>query len=294
MVIMLVLSVSLLAGGTNNYTKNTSSSDTVRYQLNAEEITEDDEFEADLEDVRVNYLPPAFSIYPIWDTFNINPYQFDLSDTVVLHLSDQVDCSYVPPISGKITSPYGPRRRNFHCGIDIDLETGDTVRSAFEGIVRVARTTKGYGNVVVVRHNNGLETLYGHLDRINVQVGEAVTSGSVLGLGGNTGRSTGSHLHFEVRFKGKPINPEALISFTGNKLLLEELTISPSLFKQITTYKASASKKGKKGGKYYVVRKGDTLSKIARVRGTTVKKLCKLNGIRPNSVLAVGKRIRCV
>lgn len=266
-----------------------NSSDTVRYHVNNEEITEEDEYDTDLDEVNVSYLPPAYSLYSVWDTFNINPYKFNLSDTITLSLGDQYDCSYVPPIKGLVTSPYGPRRRNFHCGIDIDLETGDTVVAAFDGTVRVARVSNGYGNVVVIRHNNGLETLYGHLSEIKVQVGQHVSSGTVIGLGGNTGRSTGSHLHFEVRFRGKPINPESLISFKSYELLKEQLTISPDLFKQLTTYKSSPNKKG---SKYYVIRKGDTLSKIAKKKGTTVKKLCKLNGIRPTTILAVGKRIR--
>lgn len=272
-------------------TKGGEKSDTVRYKLDTEEISEDDEFEAALEEVSVSYLPPAFAIYPIWDTFNINPYHFELKDTLVLSLADRYDCSYVPPITGKVTSPYGPRRRNFHCGIDIDLETGDTVKAAFEGTVRVARTTKGYGNVVVIRHNNGLETLYGHLSEIKVQVGQHVSGGMVLGLGGNTGRSTGSHLHFEVRFKGRPLNPESLISFKSNELLTDQITISPELFAQLTKYQTVVSKG--KGGKYYVVKKGDTLSRIAKKRGTTVKKLCKLNRIKPTTILAVGRKIRC-
>lgn len=268
----------------------TNNSDTVRYHVNNEEITEEDEYDTDMDEISVSYLPPAYSLYSVWDTFNINPYKFNLTDTLTLSLGDQYDCSYVPPIKGLVTSPYGPRRRNFHCGIDLDLETGDTVVSAFDGTVRVARVSNGYGNVVVVRHNNGLETLYGHLSEIKVQVGQHVSGGTVLGLGGNTGRSTGSHLHFEVRFRGKPINPESLISFKSYQLLHEQLTISPDLFKQLTAYKTAP----KKSGKYYVIRKGDTLSKIARKKGTTVKKLCKLNGLRPTSVLAVGKRIRTI
>ena len=293
-----VFTLSLSAKGKAGFipTGPTGPSDTVRYHVNADEITEDDELEGDVVDVKMGYLPPAYSLYSVWDTFNINPYQFDMRDTVTLFLGDQLDCSYVPPIKGLVTSPFGPRRRNFHCGIDLDLETGDTVRTAFDGTVRVARMTKGYGNVIVVRHNNGLETLYGHLSEIKVQVGQHVSGGSLIGLGGNTGRSTGSHLHFEVRFRGRPINPETLISFKSYQLLNEELVINPALFKPITSYKPTAIKgKGKgKGGKYYVVRKGDTLSKIARTRGVSVKKLCKLNGLRPNSVLAVGKRLRCV
>jgi hypothetical protein len=289
--------LSAYAGGKSGYvpTGPTGPSDTVRYHVNTEEIGEDDELEADVEDVKVSYLPPAYSLYSVWDTFNINPYQFDIHDTLTLFLSDRFDCSYVPPIKGLVTSPFGPRRRNFHCGIDLDLETGDTVVSAFDGTVRIARMSNGYGNVVVIRHNNGLETLYGHLSELKVQVGQHVSGGDLIGLGGNTGRSTGSHLHFELRFRGKPINPESVISFKSYALLNEELTISPSLFKQLTSYKSVKKGKGKgKGGKYYVVRKGDTLYRIAKNRGTTVKKLCKLNGIRPNTPLAVGKRIRCI
>jgi murein DD-endopeptidase MepM/ murein hydrolase activator NlpD len=293
--ILCVFTLSLHAKGVctgHSKTGPTSNSDTVRYHVNNEEITEEDEFDTDMDFVNVSYLPPAYSLYSVWDTFNINPYKFDLSDTLTLFLSDKYDCSYVPPIKGNVTSPFGPRRRNFHCGIDLDLETGDTVVSAFDGTVRVARVANGYGNVVVIRHNNGLETLYGHLSEIKVQVGQHVSGGDILGLGGNTGRSTGSHLHFEVRFNGKPINPESLISFKSFQLLNEQLTISPALFKQLSTYKKVGTKG--KGGKYYVVRKGDTLYKIAKRKGTTVKKLCKLNGLKPTTILAVGKRIRCV
>jgi murein DD-endopeptidase MepM/ murein hydrolase activator NlpD len=122
------------------------------------------------------------------------------SDSTVLELSTS-PCDHVFPVCGQLNSAFGPRHRRMHYGVDIDLERGDPVVCAFEGVVRISRFHKQFGNVVVVRHSNGLETLYGHLSERLAEVGDHLEAGEVLGLGGSTGRSTGDHLHFETRYQ---------------------------------------------------------------------------------------------
>jgi murein DD-endopeptidase MepM/ murein hydrolase activator NlpD len=232
------------------------------------------------------YLIPAYRIYPLWDTVTINPYKLDVSkstDTAHIVLQDEHRCDFSAPFNGRVSSNFGYRRYRLHTGIDIDLNTGDTVRSAFEGRVRITQKHRGYGNMVVVRHRNGLETLYGHLSKIKVKSGEWVDAGDILGLGGNTGRSYGSHLHFEVRYLGEPLNPNELINFSEYKLKKDTLTITKGTFKLANEVKQV---------KYYTVKKGDNLTRIAKKHGTTVQKLCKLNGIKSTSLLRVGQKIR--
>jgi murein DD-endopeptidase MepM/ murein hydrolase activator NlpD len=231
-------------------------------------------------------LIPAYYIYHQWDTVNIHPMKVDLTkmrDSIFVKLVCDQNCDFVNPYIGSTTSNFGYRHYRPHLGIDIDLETGDTVRCAFDGRVRIARLNKSYGNVVIVRHNNGLETIYAHLSKILVHADDIVSAGTVLGLGGSTGHSTGSHLHFEIRYLGNAINPSDVISFKDHKLLKDTLKITKNNFKYISTYT---------GGRYYTIKKGDTLSKIAKKNGTTVGKLCKLNGLKPSSVLKVGRKIR--
>jgi murein DD-endopeptidase MepM/ murein hydrolase activator NlpD len=228
---------------------------------------------------------PAYDLYCDWNTYIIHPYRFDLAkrkDTTVIKLQDHY-CDYAHPVEGYITSNFGPRRGRFHYGIDIKLQTGDSVFNAFDGLVRIARYSPSYGNVVVVRHANGLETLYAHLDQISVEVGDAVNAGDLLGLGGNTGRSSGSHLHFEVRYKGEAINPADIICFENYILKKNVLEISPKLFAPIIQARAA---------KYHVVRNGDTLGKIAKRYRVPVTTLCKLNGIKSTTVLRAGKKLR--
>ena len=115
-----------------------------------------------------------------------------------------------------MTSNYGyrPRFRRVHKGIDLNLAVGDTVRAAFSGKVRLTKyERKGYGYYVVLRHENGMETVYGHLSRFLVKPDQYVRAGEPIALGGNTGRSTGPHLHFETRYLGIAINPAAIIDF---------------------------------------------------------------------------------
>ncbi|GAB4136507.1 MAG: hypothetical protein Fur0041_11020 [Bacteroidia bacterium] len=306
-----------------------------------------------------------------WDTTVVHAEKFDVlefNDTVKLVLNDPVHCNYVHPFNGNTTSSFGFRKYRYHFGVDINLETGDSVRNCFDGKVRIAQYSKSYGYLVVVRHDNGLETYYAHLSKLLVKPGETVEAGALIGLGGNTGHSFGSHLHFEIRYKGQPINPNYLIDFENRCLRTDVYNLTKSDFKYLTeTHKiVRRSRKSKKvrvtyytpGGPHYAtaeakaimakvpdpvmpgtnaehvpapakteapkttvqpqktstttskpvpqktstagkgapayhtVKKGDTLSAIAVKYGTTVTKICQLNGIKSTTTLQIGRKLR--
>lgn len=231
---------------------------------------------------------PSNSMYENWDTETIYPYEDELSvnDTNVLLTLVDVEnlCDFVMPIPEPvITSNYGYREGRSHNGIDLDLEVWDPVVASFDGMVRIALKHPGYGRVVVIRHYNGLETLYAHLHRLKVKPGDIVEAGQVIGLGGSSGRSTGSHLHYELRFKGKPINPKHVISFKESKLISNELELK----RQKHNFVALPV-----GVEYHTIERGDFMFKIAKRYGLTVKDLCDLNDMRKSSVLRVGKKLR--
>jgi len=221
-----------------------------------------------------------------------------LKDTVWLCLDDDGHGSFTIPIDGPVTSRYKYRNGKYHNGIDLDLVTGDTVVSAFDGIVRYSRNNAGgYGNLVIIRHYNGLETYYAHLSKLLVFSGQKVKSGQVIGLGGNTGHSFGSHLHFEVRFYDSPINPEELIDFKNQVLKKTNLLLHKTMFRPGVS--PSDQWRQKPNGtkeyiakKYYKVRAGDTLSAIAERNRTSVSSLCRLNGLRTTSILQIGQNLR--
>ncbi len=248
-----------------------------------EEATETVELRASYVDSLMNF--PAHDIYDSWDNINIHAYDFDYKDyrdtlEIVMKRSE---CDFSHPFRGNITSNFGDRSARYHYGIDIKLYKGDPVKSAFEGVVRISQYSKSYGNVVVVRHNNGLETLYAHLSARKVKEGDHVEAGAIVGLGGNTGRSTGSHLHFECRFKGEPINPNEIINWEEGKLACDTLMLTPDNFAYL---KKARSKK------YHTIRSGDTLSGIARKYGTSLSAVCRLNGMSRNSTIYAGRKIR--
>lgn len=251
-----------------------------------------------------------------WESGRVNPYkESDVPVTKVLDVR-----GYVMPIKGNyVTSHYGYRPafgRN-HKGVDLRCPMGDTVRAAFSGRVRLTKFERGgFGFYVIVRHENGLETVYGHLSRFLCQPNQYVKAGQPIALSGSTGRSTGPHLHFETRFMGYAINPEAIFDFENRCTHTDSYTFTKSHYTQPRNYapssrhtmasvrgsKNSHSKvaPGKKGGKSrnertarstVKVRKGDSLGKIAQRNGTTVAQLKKLNGIRGNKVEA-GKVLR--
>lgn len=197
-----------------------------------------------------------------------------------------------PLESGRITSPYGFRHYRIHKGIDIGLKRGDTIRAAFPGkVVRVRYERRGYGKYIVMEHRDcGItRTVYAHLSKQLVKVGDFVEAGSTIGLGGNTGRSTGPHLHFETRIGDMPLDPRLFFDFGNHAFFSDEIKLSRE--KTEAEYAALQKEAGKH--RYHRIRPGDTLGKIARKYHTSIGKLCKLNGIKRNSVLRVGKLLRC-
>lgn len=232
---------------------------------------------------------PGYDLYCHWNTEAIfdreNTSRF-VHDTLCLDLSMAND-DFAMPCLGHVTSPFGPRRGRMHYGLDLKLQTGDPVVCAFPGVVRISKYNRSFGHVVVVRHHNGLETLYAHLSKRKVEPGHIVAAGDTLGLGGNTGRSYGSHLHFEVRFLDQPIDPSLIVDVENGQLKTKTFEINKGTFASIAAAKATAGAR-----KFHMVRSGDTLSAVARRYRTSVSALCRLNGISQRSVLRIGQRLR--
>lgn len=242
-----------------------------------------------------NLMFPADELYGSnWENRWVDPFRG--AAKVNFPDSFAIDCSsFVYPIAidsmARITSKYGPRCRRMHKGIDLKVLKGDTIRAAFNGKVRIkAFERRGYGYYVVLRHPNGLETIYGHLSKILVEENQIVRAGETIGLGGNTGRSTGSHLHFETRFLGQAINPAEIIDFENgvphqDTYVFHNVKING---RRSNIYTSSSDRLV-----YHRVKSGDTLGKIARIYGTSVNELCRLNGLKSTSVLRIGQSIRC-
>lgn len=234
-----------------------------------------------------------------WDIESIHAFRdvkiSDLPDSVDLLLVDSVH-RFVAPITGRRSSTFKFRKGRPHNGVDIPLRVGDTIRSPFDGVVRYVgggKATGGYGNLIVIRHPNGLETYYGHLSERLVVENDIVAAGEPIGLGGSTGRSTGPHLHFETRYMGKPFDPERVVNFDDGTLRDSMLTLKRHYF-NIGSHYGMTDKQSKavSDAVYYRVKKGDTLGGIARKYGTSVNIICKLNGISSKKVLRIGQRLR--
>ncbi len=271
---------------------------------------------------RENLQNPAFSLYQSWNNTYTTKYGVEIPNEYVIDLRG----FHMPCESRLVTSSYGYRRsfhRN-HYGTDIKVYVGDTIYAAFAGKVRiVAYEGRGYGKYVVIRHPNGLETLYGHMSKQLVSEDQVVKAGQPIGLGGNTGRSTGSHLHFETRFLGQFINPELLFDFEHQDVLGDcyifrsrgrgqllakadyilgkeySMTEEDSKLATEQAQKQAESrsfqeqrKESIRQGGIYKVRSGDTLGKIARKFGTTVAQLCRTNKISAKTPLRAGQILR--
>lgn len=255
---------------------------------------------------------PSADLYANWD----NKYAHratELPETYKIDLRHFT----MPTTSRVITSNFGSRWGRQHKGLDIKVYIGDTIRAAFSGKVRIVRyEAGGYGKYIVIRHNNGLETIYGHLSKQLVEENQEVRSGEVIGLGGNTGRSTGSHLHFETRLCGVALNPALMFDFRAQDVTGDYYAFNKETYdnestnatrlrgkQDSSTYASTNSSDDYATNKrttfgltdqisYHKVKKGETLDRIAKKRGVTVEKICKLNHITKTMRLRPGQILR--
>lgn len=232
--------------------------------------------------------------FSIWDSRNINPYNIDptkFEDTVNIELYNQEKNQLwaAPLVATSVTSQFGMRGYRWHYGTDLELDAGDSVKAAFDGIVRIVKfDPHGYGYYVLLRHYNGLETLYGHLSKQLVEVGQLLKAGDLVGWGGSTGRSSGPHLHYEVRYQGNAVNTAQVYDWDKNALFDRVFTLTPEHF----AYFSSRKKAQVRRSVYHVVRSGDTLSGVARRYGTSITNLSRMNRISSRTRLRVGQRLR--
>lgn len=243
-----------------------------------------------------------------WTNSGTDPYniqQADLPAQWSIWCVDSLD-QYHCPYQGDVyhRGKFGMRRGRRHQGVDIPLKTGEPIYATFTGKVRVSKYWGAYGNVVVIRHENGIETFYAHLSKRLVEENDWVNAGDVIGYGGSTGRSTGPHLHFETRYKGYAFDPQWLIDFKTGQLRHRLFVLKKKYFNIYSNYEQDfedemrneeedkAEDAERAAMKWYVVRSGDTLSKIARNNSTTVNEICRLNDINPNATLRIGKKLR--
>jgi murein DD-endopeptidase MepM/ murein hydrolase activator NlpD len=241
---------------------------------------------------------PASMLYPEWS----NKYahrESALPDSFRINLRG----FHMPCESRVVTSNYGARWGRMHKGIDIKVYIGDTIRAAFSGKVRIVRyEAGGYGKYVVIRHNNGLETVYGHMSAWLVDENQNVRAGEPIGLGGNTGRSTGSHLHFETRLCGMAINPTTFFDFVNQDVVADTYMFRKSKFRRElasisrTVARTARDNQDAQDGQtvthYHKVVAGESLSSIARKRNTTVEQICKMNHISKNVKVRPGQILR--
>jgi len=230
----------------------------------------------------LDYLIYAFGSYDSKDfntlsQFNQTPRYYSYSQY-----------EFYRPVPGVITSRFGyrPQFGRMHHGVDLRLDIGDTVRAAMTGrVIRIACDHDGYGNYVVMAHSNGMETIYAHLHHAIVVPGDYIEIGQPVGIGGNTGNSTGPHLHFETKVEGVAVDPTLIFDFNGHYRYVRnrDMQANPD---------ASKSSKSISGRRTYVVRQGDTAKSVARRAGISVLRLCQLNMIKDSDPLQVGRMLK--
>ena len=261
--------------------------------LIAEEVTVQRQMEA-VEAVALRHMllneantVPSAHMYPEWTNTKVH-FNHALPDSFRIDLRGFV----MPTTNTKITDKFGyrPRRRRVHNGIDVKVERGDTIYAAFDGKIRItAYQRRGYGHYVVIRHHNGIETLYAHLSKKLVEVNENVKAGDPIGIGGNTGRSSGPHLHFETLLLGKCLDPALLFDFknqdvTGDSYLYRR---SGSKYVENGVVKIAGPEK-----KYHKVKQGETIGKIAKKYGVEQEMIFKLNKLNSRSIIRPGQTLR--
>lgn len=250
----------------------------------------------------IDDMEPEPDIYTEgWNSKAVNPFkESEVPDQKLIDVT-----GYFMPVPGQVTSNYGYRARfgRMHKGIDLAIKSNDTIYAAFDGKVRLTNyEAKGYGNYVIIRHPNGLETVYGHLNKHLVKPDQVVKAGDPIGLGGSTGRSTGPHLHFETRFMGYAINPAAIFDFANHTTHTDEYMFDKKTYTKARNFapastlakaeKENPYRAGNTGKDTYTVKKGDTLSSIARAYGVSATTLRKINELKSSDVIKVGQILK--
>ena len=294
---------------------NQSEGDSEMTDLPAEAI-EEDSLTIKLEVPEIPVLRPEITFSEaetahVGMTRNNNP--FPESGELVLDL-DKLKEEFHYPYNGKYLRGFSLSGRR-HTGVDIKAIPRDTIRAAWPGVVRMSKFYSGYGNVVVIRHYNGIETVYSHQCKNLVRPNDVVEAGDPVGLAGRTGRATTEHLHFEIRIAGTPINPALFIDTENHQLKTGQTIycynrggrITASTRQSVgytpeeepeekptvaTTTRQSSAPASSSSVQYHYVKKGETLSHIAVKYSTTVSKLCALNGIKKTSILQINQKLR--
>ena len=256
---------------------------------------------------------PASELYQEWDNRYAHK-RTEMPDTFKIDLRH----FFMPTPSRVVTSNFGNRWGRPHKGLDIKVYIGDTIRAAFSGKVRIVRyEAGGYGKYIVIRHPNGLETIYGHLSEQLVSENQSVRAGEVIGLGGNTGRSTGSHLHFETRLCGVALNPALMFDFRNQDVTGDYYVYNVNTYNEESVEATRLRGKVGNGGYtrdlvqngelgsyqnkthasndellYHKVKNGETLASIAKLRGVTIEKICSLNHLSANAKVRPGMILR--
>ena len=247
--------------------------------------------ESNFVDFTSNFDFPSDLIYKTWDTKKIRNQSDITSDSsyLVLLTSEKYGnyhhpvCKYsLKKYEGLVTSKQGWRDGKRHNGVDINMDQWDSVLCAFSGRVRFVKEYEGYGKVVVVRHYNGLETIYAHLAKFKVKSGQLINSGDLIGLAGNSGNSEGSHLHFEIRFKDQVLNPENLIDFKSYNLRSQKIILKKTGNSFVAVPKENA---------FHVIERGDYPFRIAARYGMSVDYFCEINNINTKTKLKVGESV---
>lgn len=251
-----------------------------------------------------------------WNETATNPYQVKLDsipETWAVWLVDSLSEYHTPTTATRITSNYGFRHGRYHLGIDLGMPVGTPLYAMFDGKVRVATTMHGYGKIMILRHSNGLETFYGHMSEFKKKPGDVVHAGDIIGYSGNTGRSTGPHLHLEARYKGFALDPLRIVDFSTGNLKQRIMVLKRRYFSPASTYdqnfdeefalmeddaKALEAKRkadeeaARRAMVYHRIRNGENLGSIARKYHTTVNAICRLNGIKNPNAISAGRTIR--
>lgn len=257
--------------------------------------------------IQETYQIPCYGLYDeYWDTENLSSRFLQVpfwGNPLRIILVQSNNNAFFYPCLGELKTKYGETKNGLHPGIDFTLTFGSPVRNCFDGVVRMAKKYGDYGQLVVVRHYNGLETVYANLSRILVQPGQIIQAGHVIGASGKSVKTGLDVLHFETRFMNECFNPALFIDFESkelidNTLILNEKDLAivarQQAAQQTEKIKAEKSERIPENSKgvYHIVKAGETMYRIALEHNISLARLLEINNMTETDVISVGQKIR--